>query len=217
MATNVCDRSRGSLYLVLSLLLLICLASCYPTFKNPIPPPAKLKADHRILGTWVRTTDKSGSKQQLCIFRRSSGWIDVVVISNIDSNVSINGPGINVFVLEGYSTFVNKQRFLCLRLREKDLKGRPRTIEDSYFLIVSYEIRSNGQLIMRPFSERKVKELIREGKLKGETVKQGQYVDKVAVTSPSDELVEAISKEGAAAFIGKDPNDIFVFSKGAAE
>ncbi len=213
MARNVCDRFRGWVYLVSSLVLLICLASCYPTFKNPIPPPPKIKTDHQMLGTWVRTTDESGSKQQLCIFPRSSGWIDVVVITNIDSNVSIDGPGINVFVLEGYSTFVNKQRFLCLRLREKDLKDRPREVEDSYFLITNYEVPSNGQLIMRPFSEQKVRELIKEGKLQGEVIKRGQYVDKVSVTSSSDELVEVISKEGVGAFIEQGKDDILVFSR----
>lgn len=213
MARNACDKSRGLICLALSLLLLICLASCLPTFKNPIPPPSELKADSQILGTWIRTTDESGSKQQLCIFPRSGGWIDMVVISNIDSNVSIDGPGINVFVLEGYSTSVGKQKYLCLRLREKDSKDRPREVEDSYFIVANYETPNNGQLIMRLFSEPKIKELIKEGKLRGEVVTRGQYSDKVTVTSSSEELVEVISKEGVGAFIGKDPNDVFVFSR----
>jgi len=120
MARNVCDKSRGSLCLVLSLLLLICLASCYPEFKNPIPPPAELKADPQILGTWVRTykAGQSEYKEQLSIFSRSSGWIDVVWIYDIDKKESTEG--ISLLVLEGYGTFVNKQRFLCLRVRKRD-------------------------------------------------------------------------------------------------
>ena len=117
MARNVCDKLRGSFYLILSLLLLICLASCYPEFKNPIPPPPGLKADPRILGTWIRTNEE-GSKEQLLFFQRSSGWIDVIMIDEIDSKESEDG--INVLVLEGYNAPVNKQKFLCLRVRKKD-------------------------------------------------------------------------------------------------
>ncbi|MHC4175096.1 MAG: hypothetical protein ACYST5_19460, partial [Planctomycetota bacterium] len=102
MTRKVCDKFRSSLYLILLLLLLISLASCYPTFKNPIPPPPELKADRQILGTWVRTFKEGQheSKEQLSIFKRSSGWIDVVYIYHIDSEVSADG--INLLVLEGY-------------------------------------------------------------------------------------------------------------------
>jgi hypothetical protein len=196
---------------MLSLLLLIFLASCYPQFKNPIPPPPEQKADHQILGTWVGTNE-SGSKEQLSIFQRSSGWIDVVYINDIDSRESKDG--INVVVFEGYSTFVNKQKFLCLRFREKDWEGRDREAEDFYFLIVNYDTPSDDELIIKLLSLQKVKELIKEGKLKGEVVKRGRYSDKVTVTSSSDELIEAISREGVGAFIEQDEDDILVFSRG---
>jgi len=212
MTRNVCDKFRSSLYLILCLILIISLASCYPEFKNPIPPPPKQKADHQILGTWVRTT-KSTSKEQLSIFQRSSGWIDVVYIQHIDSNESEDG--INVAVLEGYTTFVNKQKFLCLRFRKKDhyyidMEG----FGGFLFYIFNYETTSEkDELIIKPFSLQKVKELIKEDKLNGEMVKRGKYLDEVLVTSSSDELIEAISKEGVGAFIGQDEEDILVFKK----
>lgn len=234
MTRKVCDKFLSSLYLILSLLLLISLTSCCPVFKNPIPPPPELKADHQILGTWVRTF-KGGqheSKEQLSIFQRSSGWIDVVYIYDIDSEGSADG--INLLVFEGYSTSVNKQQFLCLRFRKKDfnwrLQEKDYSLSDkeiveapfaAYWIIVNYEISSNDELIIKRFSTQKVEELIEEGKLKGEVVKEEVFkkqpsddvlkkrpFDKVTVKSSSDELVEVISREGAEAFIWQDANDV---------
>jgi hypothetical protein len=211
---SVRDGFRGSSHSVLALFLLICISSCYPEFKNPIPPPSELKADPHILGTWVRPTE-SGSKQELLIFPRSSGWIDVVLISDIDAKEAKSG--INVVVLEGYNTSVNKYKFLCLRLREKDWEGRDRAVGDFYFLIATYETRNTGELVVRPFSQERVKELIEEGRLKGKVIKRGRssVVDfgDIIVTSSSDELVELISREGIPAFTGENEEDTLVFSR----
>lgn len=236
MTTNVCDRSRGSLYLSLSLPLLISLGSCCPTFRHPVPPPPELKADPRMLGTWVRTT-KAGpdvSKEQLSIFQRRSGWIDVVWIYAIDSPVSADG--ITVLILEGYNTSVNKQRFLCFRPRGKDHHRSAEEVAEWPFAMVNYETPSKDQLIIKLFSVQKVEELVKKGTLKGEIVKKGvfkglpledafrqslddvlkgQSFDEVVVTSSSDELVEVISREGVGAFIGQGENDILVLSRGA--
>ena len=244
MTIKIFDKFRISRYLILSLLLLIYLASCGPVFEHPIPPPPELKADHQIMGTWVRTFKvKEGqheSKEQLSIFQRSSGWIDVVYIYDIESEGSADG--INLLVFEGYSTSVNKQKFLCLRFREKDfnwahqkdynssdkeVEGQPFI---TYWIIVNYETPINGDLIIKRFSTQKVEELIEEGKLKGEVVKEELFkkqtsddvlgkrllddvlkkrpFDKVTVKSSSDELVEVISTEGAEAFIWQDANDV---------
>ena len=225
---------RSSLYSILSLFILIYLASCYPEFKNPIPPPAKLKADPQILGTWVRTykTEQDEYKEQLSIFSRSSGWIDVVWIYDIEKEVS--GDGINLIVLEGYNTSVNKQQFLCLRFRKKDFGYRSREealdpndneFGEAPFYICNYVTANSDELVIKPFSTQKVEELIGKGKLKGDVVKgklfkePEPFLDKVTVTSSSDELVELISKQGAGAIICDDPNDTFrdmnilVFSK----
>ena len=120
MPRKTYTKFQSSFYLILSILLSICFSSCYPEFKNPIPPPAELKADPQILGTWVRTYKggQSEYKEQLSIFPRRSGWIDVVWIYDIDKKEP--SDGINLLVLEGYNTSVNKQRFLCLRY----LQGR---------------------------------------------------------------------------------------------
>ena len=226
---NVRDRYQSSFYLMLLLLLLIGLASCYPEFKNPIPPPPEPKADPQILGTWVRTYkgDQSEYKEQVSIFPRRNGWIDAVWIYDIDKKESTDG--VNLLVLEGYSTSVNKQRFLCLRFREKDfswrLQGEDYSSSDkkvgrepftAHWIIANYETPKN-ELVIKPFSTQRVEELIEKGKLKGEVVKQKlfrtpeQPLDQVTVTSSSDELAQVITKEGAGAFIWDDPNDTFRF------
>ncbi|MHC4704534.1 MAG: hypothetical protein ACYTFQ_28635, partial [Planctomycetota bacterium] len=115
-------------------------------------------------------------------------------------------------VFEGYNTSVDKQKFLCLRLRKRDFSESDRQAEEFHFYIVNYETQKNAKLIMKHFSIKKVKELIEKGKLKGDVVK-GRYVDKVTVTSSSDDLIEAISREGVGAFIEQDEDDILVFSR----
>ncbi|TKJ32612.1 MAG: hypothetical protein CEE38_22875 [Planctomycetes bacterium B3_Pla] len=147
----------------------------------------------------------------MSIFKRSSGWIDLVFIFNIDEKESKDG--IDVLVLEGYSTFVNKQKFLCLRFREKDHIYSDEEVGESVFYIFNYERPSNDKLVMKPFSEQKVKELIKEGKLKGDVVKRGQHSDKVTVTSSSDDLIEVISREDVGALFEQDKDSVLVFSR----
>ena len=233
MTRKTHDSFRSSLFLLLSLLLSISFISCFPTFKNPIPPPTELRADHQILGTWIRTykVNQSEYKEQLSIFSRSDGWIDVVWIYNIDKKDSTDG--INLLVLEGYSSFVNKQRFLCLRVRERDFNWAGQRNQglgdkkdgEQYFtknwIIFNYEDPRNDELVIKTFSTQKVEELIEKGKLKGKVVKekkegifsrmQGPHFDKIIVTSSSDELAKVIYKEGSEAFICNDPNNTFRF------
>jgi len=206
MTRKVCDRFQSSLYSMLSLLLFITLASCSPIFKNPIPPPPELKADRQILGTWVRTLkeDQQEYKEQLSIFPLGGGWIDVVYIYGIDREEPADG--INLLVFEGYSTSVNKQKFLCLRFREKDFNwahqkdysrrgkevgGHPFIV---YWIIVNYETPNNGELIIKRFSTRRVEELIKEGKLKAEIVKAevfpGLPFEDVFKGQPADDVLK---------------------------
>lgn len=212
---------------MLSLLLFISLASCYPEFKNPIPPPPELKADPQILGTWVRMykVDQSEYKEQLSIFSRSNGWIDAVWIYDIDKKESTDG--VSLLVFEGYSVSVNKQRFLCLRVRKRDFnwtgqKNPSWTDEEAEglrftknWIIANYEAPTNDELVIKPFSSRRIEEFIEKGKLKGEVKKKGLLrmqepsLDEITVASCSNELVEVISQQGAGAFIWDDPNDTF--------
>jgi len=101
-------------------------------------------------------------------------------------------------------------------LREKDVHEAEKEIGGFGCRIANYETPGNGTLIVKLFSMEKAKELVKEGKLKGEIVKQGQYFDKVTITSSSEELVEAVSREGLGAFVEPGEDDVLVFSRGVA-
>jgi hypothetical protein len=220
MTRDIIEKSRGLPYLIVPILLSVSLASCYPEFKNPIPPPAELKADPQILGTWY-LTNQSDSKMQMFIFQRSNGWIDLVSIENIDSKES--NDGITVSIMEGYSTFINEQKFLCLRLRKRDFSNPDiEKIKEFPFLIFNYETPSKDELDIKLFSLEKVKELIKAGKLKGEIVTEDALkndvlgllfkrvftYERIIVTASSDELKEAIAKEGVEAFLASSSDEL---------
>jgi len=242
MTRRTYSSFRGPSYLTL-LLLLVSLVSCCPAFKNPLPLPPEPKADNTILGTWVRAfkPDEQGSREQLSIFARSSGWIDVVFIYDIDTQTSADG--VSVLTFEGYSTSVNDQRFLCLRLRAKDLgwlrrEDRPnrgdQQATESPFFIFNYQTPSSDKLTITFFSTLKVGELIKKGKLKGEADRKGMLkgilfngksleevlnvegfsLEGAVVTSSSDELAKVISREGVGAFLGEGEDYIHAFSRG---
>jgi hypothetical protein len=221
MLRNIYAKFRMLHSLILSFLLLSCLTSCYPFSKNPLPLPSELKADPNILGTWFMTS-KSGSKTQMSIFQRNNGWIDVVSIENIDDEKSANG--ITVSVMEGYNTAVNEQKFLCLRLRKRDFANSDvNEAGEIPFLIVNYETPNNNELNVKLFSYEKVKRLITRDKLKGEIIKEDVLknslleilfrmkpvdIEGVLITASSDELKEAISKEGIKVFLATSSDEI---------
>lgn len=237
------DVLRGSICLTLAAMA-FSLASCCPVFENPLPVSPEPKADSQLLGTWFRTS-KAGeepSGEQVSIFRRSSGWIDVVHLSWADGEEAEGGVGVLVF--DGYCTTINGRKFLCLRFRKDHftLAQQAETGQDAndaksqlllrYWFIMDYVIRGDNELVVRPFSREKIQGLIEQSKLKGQAGRTavasrpasegepaqppkqaGSPFGDVVVTSSSDELVQAIFKEGVDAFV--DEGDDMVFSKGA--
>jgi hypothetical protein len=216
MLKNVYKKYYQFLYLFL--FLSICLTSCYPFFKNPLPPPSELKVDPQLSGAWILTT-QSGHKQELFIFPRSTGWFDLLYVSNIDGEDS--SKGIEVSIMEGYGTSVNKDKFLCLRLRNRDFTD-PNEEKNINYMIVNYEITDNNELNIKLFSGEKVKNLIKDGKLKGEIVTEDALKDDILgllfkgvftyeiffVTASPDELKEVITKESIKAFLATSSDEL---------
>lgn len=252
MAGNVRERMRkgfgvlrGSICLMLAAMT-VPLASCCPVFENPLPVSPEPKADSQLLGTWFRTS-KAGeepSAEQVSIFRRSSGWIDVVYLSWANGEQAEGGVGVLVF--DGYCTTVNGRKFLCLRFRKNHfaLAQQAETGQDDkdarselllrYWFIMDYAIRGDNELVVQPFSREKIQGLIEQDKLKGQTGRTivasrpasegepaqsprqaGLSLGDVVVTSSSDELVQAIFKEGVQAFVDEGDDSAMVFSRGA--
>ncbi len=188
---------------ILSLLaVLFFLTSCVPTFENPLPAPKEMKPDTTLLGTWKSIPEKDESKSQVSFFPRKSGWIDIVIIDDVDGTSSTDG--VNVFIYEAYSANVAKDTFLCLRGRKKDHQSK-----ESAYLLAHYHLSRKGVLSISLFDQDAIKNMIEKGILKGEVAKGS--MDKVSVTASSDEIASAIAEKGVEAFISKD--DILKFNR----
>jgi hypothetical protein len=192
----------------------LLVTSCYPEFKNPLSPPEKTESDREIIGNWSRLSE-TGGKEFVCVFPRKSGWIDIIYIYEIESDVSIDGP--NVLVYEGFTSIVRDNKLLCLRFRKKDfpgIEGKPKVFP---YLFVAYQIEHDGKLIARMFSSEKIKRLIQEKKLAGKIIisnSEGLHpFEEMIIDCPSNELVRAISDEGLQAFLSDKIEDKLIFTR----
>ena len=173
---------------------LIVSTSCFPEFENPLPRSKDMPPDRAILGTWETLPGKQHF--QVSFFAKESGEMYIVWIDLED--VEVLPPGIAI--ARGYTTSINKDNLLCLRIIKKVNQDAVDEQEKPMFMIVNYNISNKGILSINMFSQIAIKRMIEEGKLKGQ-IKKGEFFDKVLVTSSSDELVAAILKDGLESFI----------------
>ncbi len=175
-------------------------ASCIPEFKNPLPVPKGVKPDQKILGTWESENVQLADENfQVSFFPAKSGGMYIVYIS-------IGSPEYeprNVSVWWGYTTRFNKDKFLCFRVIKRVNQDPEDEQEEPMFLIAHYRIPNEDILLINMLSQDAIKRMIEKGKLKGE-IEKGTYIDKVTVTSSSEELAAAIIKEGVESFISED-------------
>lgn len=173
---------------------LIVSTSCIPEFENPLPHPKETTPDRAILGTWETLPGKEPF--QVSFFANKSGGMYIVWI-DLEKDL-VSPPGIAI--LEGLTTSINNDKFLTLRFIKKVSQDSVDDQQKTMFMIAHYNISGEGILSINMFSQGAIKRMIEEGKLKGR-IEKGKYVDKVLVTSSSDELVAAILKYGVEAFI----------------
>ena len=208
MVSETNKKSRNMLYLIFFSLLFFSLTSCFPFFKYPLPKQPNSKSDPQLMGAWILTT-QTGHKIYMFIFPRNSEWFDLLCISNMDGEDS--SMGINISIMEGYSTLINDEKFLSLRLRRRDFLD-PNEIKVLPFLIVNYEISGSDELNIKFISGEKVDDLVKEGKLKAEAIKQemplGVIVDANLVTSSSEELKDVIANKGIKTLLANSSDDI---------
>jgi hypothetical protein len=177
--------------------VLIVSTSCIPEFKNPLPRSKDMTPDRAILGTWE--TLPGEEHFQVSFFAKKSGEMYIVWIDLED----IEGGPPGITILGGYTTSINKDKFLCLWFIKKVYQDSADKQEKPMFMIAHYNISGKDILSINMFSQGAIKRMIEEGKLKG-VIEKGKYVDKVLVTSSSDELVAAILKDGLESFILED-------------
>jgi len=216
MARRITHVFVKILYFSILLFLPVLVTSCYPLFKHPISAPEKLKPDKNILGVWFRTVAVGG--EQLSVFSRKDGWVEIVYVYGINSK--FYKDGINLLVFEGYSTSVKEHKFLCLRPRKKDFLAMGRKgdkFDEVGFYIVNYDLSKKGNLIVKHFSTEKVESLINSGELSGRVSKtdlaEGRLTDGVVVTASSEDLVRVISDKGFKAFVEETEQGMMIFSR----
>ena len=175
-------------------------ASCIPEFKNPLPVPKGVKPDQAILGTWEN--EATDEKFQVSFIPATLGRMYIVWI-NIE-NPDEYEPDVSIWW--GYTTILNKDKFLCFRFIMKVHQDAEDEQEEPMYLIAHYRISNEGMLLIYMFSQDAIKSMIEKGKLKGE-IKKGKYRDKVTVTSSSEELAAAVIKEGVESFISDDEGE----------
>lgn len=173
-------------------MLVLALSGCIPEFENPLPPPAKLEPDAKILGNWI-SSGADPDNAQLSFFARDSGWVDILYVTQIGGD-----DGIDTSILEGYTTTVKKDDFICFRARQKDSDGKTSTSTNSVvtYLIAQYTFPHRRSLRLAFFSDDTIAKLITSGELKGRVIDRTNDVDSVIVTASSQELVTLISKKG---------------------
>ena len=187
-----CRISMSSLGLIA--FVLFFSTSCIPEFKNPLPVPKGVKPDQKILGTWESENVQLADENfQVSFFPAKSGGMYIVYISFADPAYEPH----NVVTWWGYTTILNKDKFVCFRPIKKVNQDSEDDQEEPLFYIANYRIPNEDTLLVNLFSQDAVERMIEKGKLKGE-------IEGRSVTSSSEELAAAIIKEGVESFISED-------------
>ncbi len=168
-------------------------ASCVPEFENPLPPSEGLAPDEQLVGTWVPSDDPEGG-DRMVVLPRSSGWVDVLLISDVGCD------GVNLAVFEGYSSLVGGDRFLCLRERGVESHDDATRERGLRYVLAHYRFSDEGELAVALFSYEKVQALIASGDLSAEDLPRGSETREV-VTSSADALASLILRRRTEAFI----------------
>ncbi|MDA0577753.1 MAG: hypothetical protein O3B24_06610 [Verrucomicrobia bacterium] len=183
-------------------LLSLIGAACVPEFQNPLPVAPDMRPDPALLGTWAGAVDADNGSQ-VSFFPRANGWMDIVHIT--DSNGSVQRCDVSRY--EGYSTTVEDERYLCLRVVGDP--GVPVDATNGYY-IARYAIAPADALAIQLFDQKSVRALIEQDALQG-TITEGEHVDTIRVTSSPARLVAAILEAGAGAFVST--NDTMRFTR----
>lgn len=187
-------------------MLALVTCGCVPEFENPLPPPADLKSDAKLIGNWVCAMD-TNETSQLSVFARPSGWMDFVYVTQY---LTRGDKRADVMAYEGYATQIGKNKFLSLRARVLD-SDKSEGTNGTY--VLAYYNAGRSRLDLSFFSQSKVKALMQSGELEGKIVK-GAYTADVTVTAASSNLLSLISAKGVDAFVDNDDGSIkFKFSR----
>jgi len=169
---------------VFGLVLVLLTGGCLVETENTLADPDPKAMDERLVGTWY--TAEAG---EVTLFTATAddtapGKYRVLYAS---LRVGADKP-VEYEQYSAWRTVIDGKVFL----NAVGIGGTPKTF------IAAYDLGADGRLVLRLMESKYVSAAIAAGKLKG-TVKKGQYVDDVKITSPRAELaafVAAADRDG---------------------
>jgi hypothetical protein len=182
-------KNRGMKPAVTALFLvavLIGLAGCLPTSKNPLSDPASAVVDMRLDGVWY---GKSGEDTIFLHFVPGKATtMDVVEVDHEKSGDA------HTSIYTMFPTIIGDQRYMNIQAK---------TGNDKRYYFARYTLSKSGTLTIWLMSETPVSKAIKAGKLAGKITEDKESTDslQIALTSTTESL---------AAYVGKsDPEVLF--------
>ena len=168
--------------------LMMGLAGCLPTSKNPLSAPEDAVADTRLEGVWY---GKSGEDTVFLHFvAGKAASMDIVEVDHEKSG------GAHTSIYTMFPTVIDGQRYM--NIREKNGDKKP-------YYFARYTLSKTGTLTLWLMSEKPVAKAINAGKLTGKiTVKNTDE------TAESRDVALTSTTASLAAYVGKaDPEALF--------
>jgi hypothetical protein len=187
---------RSPLKALAGLVLLLLTGACIVETETTLSDPDPKAADQRLLGTWYHAKGGEVVLFSIAADRERDGAYRVV-FTTIKADTERPVESIHY---SAWRTAVNGQSYMNVRRTGGNVADMPA------LTIVSYDLGTDGTLVLRLMEPKQVIAAIEAGKLKGR-FKKGRYVDEATITSPRAEL---------AAFIAAADRDALFASKTGA-
>ena len=180
--------AASALFLVV---VMVGLAGCLPTSKNPLSDPADAVADTRLEGVWY---GKSGEDTVFLHFvPDEAGSMDIVEVDHEKSG------GAHTLTYTMFPTVIGDEHYM--NIREKSGTEKP-------YYFARYTLSKSGTLTLWLMSEKPVAKSVKAGKLAGKiTVKnEGE-------SNESRDITLTASTENLAAYVRKSDPDVLFTEK----
>lgn len=168
--------------------LMIGLAGCLPTSKNPLSDPANAVADMRLDGVWY---GKSGEDAIFLHFvPGKAATMDVVEVDHEKSG------GAHASIYTMFPTTIDGQHYLNIQAK---------TGNDKRYYFARYTLSKSGTLTIWLMSEKPVAKAVKDGKLAGKIT-----VNNADASTESRDIALTASTESLADYVrSSDPDVLF--------
>jgi hypothetical protein len=171
--------------------VMIGLAGCLPTSKNPLSDPASAVMDMRLDGVWY---GKSGEDAIFLHF--VSGKATSMDIVEVDQEKSGDA---HTSIYTMFPTVIEGQRYM--NIRDKTGAGKP-------YYFARYTLSKSGTLTIWLMSEKPVAKAVKAGKLAGKIT-----VNNTGASTESRDIALTDSTESLADYVGKSDPDVLFAEK----